>query len=109
MIKLKYCHINLHNFLLTYEIKQIKEKIGNIEKNLLPLLFNGENNDINFIDFNNSINDLKNYLVKYNITQNEYKIDLYFSFITLVAILLVVILCYKIYNEFRLAFYKKIK
>ena len=109
MLKLKYCHINLHNFLLTYEIKQIKEKIGNIEKNLIPLLFNGENNDINFIDFNNSINDLKNYLVKYNITQSDYKIDLYFSFITLVAILLVVILCYKIYNEFRLAFYKKIK
>ena len=63
IVKLKYSEINLHNFLLTYEIRKVKEKLENIEKNLLPVLYNNENNEKNFIDFNNSIIDLKNYLI----------------------------------------------
>ena len=38
MLKLEHCKINLHNFLLFYEIKEVKEKIENIEKNLIILL-----------------------------------------------------------------------
>jgi hypothetical protein len=109
LLKLEHCNINLHNFLLSYEILEIKKKIRNIEKNLLPLLFYDRNKDKNFIDFNNSINDLKEFLKKYNVSQNDYKIDLYFFIVTLIMIILIVILSYKIYTEFKKAFYKKIK
>ena len=109
MLKLEHCKINLHNFLLFYEIKQVKEKIENIEKNLIILLHNEENQNKNFIDFNNSINDLKNFLERYNVSQNDSKIDFYFYIISLIAIALVVFLLYKIYQEFIKAFYKKIK
>ena len=57
MLKSNYCNVNLYNYLLSYEIKQVKEKIENIEKNLLPVLFNDEDKDRYFMDFNNSIND----------------------------------------------------
>ena len=109
IVKLKYSEINLHNFLLTYEIRKVKEKLENIEKNLLPVLYNNENNEKNFIDFNNSIIDLKNYLEKYDLEQNDSKIDYYFSIATIIAIIIIVILCFKIYKEFKIAFYKKIK
>ena len=109
MLKLEHCKINLHNFLLFYEIKEVKEKIENIEKNLIILLHNEENQNKNFIDFNNSINDLKNFLERYNVSQNDSKIDFYFYIISLIAIALVVFLLYKIYQEFIKAFYKKIK
>ena len=109
LLKMKQCNVNLHNFLLTYEIKQIKEKIEEIELNILPLLFNEENKDNNFIVFNNSVNNLKEFLNKYNLNKNDYKIDLYFSILTLIAIIIVAILCYKIYVEFKIAFLKKIK
>ena len=109
IIKLKYSEINLHNFLLTYEIRKVKEKLENIEKNLLPVLYNNEDNEKNFIDFNNSIIDLKNYLEKYDLGQNDSKIDFYFSIATIIAIIIIVILCFKIYKEFKIAFYKKIK
>ena len=109
MLKLEHCKTNLHNFLLFYEIKPLKEKIENIEKNLIILLHNEENQNKNFIDFNNSINDLKNFLERYNVSQNDSKIDFYFYIISLIAIALVVFLLYKIYQEFIKAFYKKIK
>ena len=108
-LKSKYSNVNLHNFLLTYEIKQVKVKIENIERDLLPVLFNEENKVKNFIEFNNSINELKKYLDKFNLGQNDSKIDFYFSLLTLITIIIVAILCYKIYKEFRNAFYKKIK
>lgn len=109
LLELEHCNINLHNFLLNYEVNQIREKIGNIEKNLLPLLFSNKNIDENLIDFNNSINDLKEYLGKYKVNQNDYRIDLYFYILTLIVIFLIVILSYTIYKEFKKAFYKKIK
>ena len=109
ILKLNYSGINLHNFLLAYEIKQVKEKIENIEKNLLPVLYINEDNEKNFIHFNNSINDLKNYLERYDLGQNDSKIDLYFSIVTIIGIVIIAILCFKIYKEFKIAFYKKIK
>ena len=109
MLKSNYCNVNLYNYLLSYEIKQVKEKIENIEKNLLPVLYSDEDKDKYFVDFNNSINDLRDYLEKYDMSQNDTKIDFYFSILTLIAIIIVIILCYKIYEEFKNAFYKKIK
>ena len=109
MLKMKQCNVNLHNFLLMNEIKHIKEKIEIIEQNLLPILFSEENKEKNFIEFNKSINNLKEYLNKYDVYQNDYKIDIYFTFLTLGAIIIVIFLCYKIYNEFKIAFFRKIK
>ena len=109
MLKMKQCNVNLHNFLLMNEIKHIKEKIEIIEQNLLPILFSEENKEKNFIEFNKSINNLKEYLNKYDVYQNDYKIDIYFTFLTLGAIIIVLFLCYKIYNEFKIAFFRKIK
>ena len=71
ILKLNYSGINLNNFLLAYEIKQVKEIIGKIEKNLLPVLYINGDNERNFINFNNSINDLKNYLKRYDLGQSD--------------------------------------
>jgi len=109
LLAMKHCNVNLHNFLLINEINHIKEKIEIIEQNLLPILFSDQNKEKNFIEFNNSINNLKEYLKKYDVYQNDYKIDIYFTFLTLGAIIIVIFLCYKIYNEFRNAFFRKIK
>ena len=95
--------------MLIPEIKEIKNKIENIEKNLMHILYFSENTDLNYIEFNKSINDLKNSLEKYNINQSDVKIDFYFSIITLIAIALVIFLCYKIYKEFQFSYFKKIK
>ena len=108
-MKLEQCKANLYNFLLIPEIKEIKNKIENIEKNLMYILYFSENTDLNYIEFNKSINDLKNSLEKYNINQSDVKIDFYFSIITLIAIALVIFLCYKIYKEFQFSYFKKIK
>ena len=105
MLKLEHCKINLHNFLLFYEIKQVKEKIENIEKNLIILLINS----IKLLYIKLIIFYLKNFLERYNVSQNDSKIDFYFYIISLIAIALVVFLLYKIYQEFIKAFYKKIK
>ena len=109
ILKLEQCKANLYNFLLIPEIKEIKNKIENIEKNLMYILYFSENTDLNYIEFNKSINDLKNSLEKYNINQSDVKIDFYFSIITLIAIALVIFLCYKIYKEFQFSYFKKIK
>lgn len=109
ILKMEHCNINLNNFLLFDEIKQVKAKLENIEKNLIPLLYNDENENKNFIDFNNSINDLKSFLERYNVSQNDSKIDFYFYIVSLIAIILVAFLCFKIYQEFKNALYKKIK
>ena len=109
ILKLEQCKVNLYNFLLIPEIKEIKTKIENIEKNLIQVLFFNENKDINYIEFNKSINDLKYSLEKYTINQSDAKIDFYFSIITIISIALVIFLCYKIYKEFQFSYFTKIK
>mgnify|MGYP003571670756 FL=1 len=64
---------------------------------------------MNFIEFNNSIKDLKQCLEKYKVNQGDEKIDFYFSLITIIAIVIVIFLCYKIYQEFQISYFKKIK
>ena len=108
LLSLEQCKVNLYNFLLVPEIKEIKIKIENIEKNLIQILFFSEQ-DANFIEFNNSIKELKKLLEKFNVNQSDEKIDFYFSFITLIAIALIIFLCYKIYKEFQISYFKKIK
>ena len=109
LLSLEQCKVNLFNFLLIPEIKDVKNKIENIEKNLIPILFFKENENQNFIDFNNSINDLKKSLDKYNVKETDEKIDFYFSIITLFALGLIIFLIFKIYKEFRNSYLKKIK
>ena len=109
ILKLEQCKVNLYNFLLIPEIKEIKTKIENIEKNLIQVIFFNENKDTNYIEFNKSINNLKNSLEKYTINQSDAKIDFYFSIITIISIVLVIFLCYKIYKEFQISYFKKIK
>ena len=76
---------------------------------MIPILFFKENENQNFIDFNNSINDLKKSLDKYNVKETDEKIDFYFSIITLFALGLIIFLIFKIYKEFRNSYLKKIK
>ena len=109
LTKLEQCKVNLYNFLLSPEIKEIKNNIENIEKNMIQILYFTENDDLNFIEFNKSIHDLKQILEKYNMKQSDEKIDFYFSFITLFSICLILFLCYKIYQEFQISYFKKIK
>ena len=109
ILKLEQCKVNLYNFLIVPEIKEIKAKIENIEKSLIPVLFFNENVQLNYIEFNKSIIDLKKYLEKYTINQSDAKIDLYFSIITIISISLIIFLCYKIYKEFQFSYFKKIK
>ena len=109
LLTLEQCKVNLYNFLLIPEINEIKNKIENIEKNLIQILFFEDNENKNFIEFNNSIMDLKKILEKYNVNQTDEKIDFYFSVITLVALSLILFLCYKIYKEFQISYFKKIK
>ena len=109
LLALEQCKVNLFNFLLIPEIKNIKNKIENIEKNLIQILFFKENETQNFIDFNNSINDLKKSLEKYNVKETDEKIDFYFSIITLIALGLIIFLIFKIFKEFRNSYLKKIK
>ena len=109
LLALEQCKVNLFNFLLIPEIKNIKNKIENIEKNLIQILFFKENETQNFIDFNNSINDLKKSLENYNVKETDEKIDFYFSIITLIALGLIIFLIFKIYKEFRNSYLKKIK
>ena len=109
LLKLEQCKVNLYNFLLIPEITSIRNKIENIEKNIIQVLYFEENNDLNFIEFNNSIHDLKHILEKYNVNQTDAKIDLYFYIITIISICLIIFLCYKIYQEFQISYFKKIK
>jgi len=109
LLTLEQCKVNLYNFLLIPEIKEIKNKIKNIEKNLIQVLYFNEKVDMNFIEFNNSIKDLKQCLEKYKVNQGDEKIDFYFSLITIIAIVIVIFLCYKIYQEFQISYFKKIK
>ena len=109
VLSLEQCKVNLYNFLLIPEINEIKNKIENIEKNLIQILFFEDNENKNFIEFNNSIAELKKILEKYNVNQTDEKIDFYFSVITLVALSLILFLCYKIYKEFQISYFKKIK
>ena len=109
LLTLEQCKVNLYNFLLIPEINEIKNKIENIEKNLIQILFFEDNENKNFIEFNNSIAELKKILEKYNVNQTDEKIDFYFSVITLVALSLILFLCYKIYKEFQISYFKKIK
>ena len=109
VLSLEQCKVNLYNFLLIPEINEIKNKIENIEKNLIQILFFEDNENKNFIEFNNSIAELKKILEKYNVNQTDEKIDFYFSVITLVALSLILFLCYKIYKEFKISYFKKIK
>ena len=109
LLTLGQCKVNLYNFLIIPEINEIKNKIENIEKNLIQILFFEDNENKNFIEFNNSIAELKKILEKYNVNQTDEKIDFYFSVITLVALSLILFLCYKIYKEFQISYFKKIK
>ena len=109
LLTLEQCKVNLYNFLLIPEINEIKNKIENIEKNLIQILFFEDNENKNFIEFNNSIAELKKILEKYNVNLTDEKIDFYFSVITLVALSLILFLCYKIYKEFQISYFKKIK
>jgi len=109
LLTLEQTKVNLYNFLLIPEINEIKNKIENIEKNLMKILFFEDNENKSFIEFNNSITDLKKILEKYNVNQTDEKIDFYFSVITLIALVLILFLCYKIYKEFQISYFKKIK
>ena len=109
LLELEQCKVNLYNFLLIPEIKEIKNKIENIEKNLIQVLFFDEKVELNFINLNKSIHDLKHTLEKYKINQSDRKIDFYFSLITLFLFSLIIYLCYKIYKEFQISYFKKIK
>ena len=80
MLKMKQCNVNLHNFLLMNEIKHIKEKIEIIEQNLLPILFSEENKEKNFIEFNKSINNLKEYLNNHSFYSISKKFIFLFNF-----------------------------
>ena len=64
--------------------------------------------ELNFINLNKSIHDLKHTLEKYKINQSDRKIDFYFSLITLFLFSLIIYLCYKIYKEFQISYFKKI-
>lgn len=108
LIENKRSEINLYNFMLFNDIIQIKERINNIEKNLLPLLF-GSNDKENFVIFSNTVKILEEYLDNYDVSQGDFKIDIYFYFITTIAILIISFLVYKSYKEYKAAFLQKIK
>ena len=109
LLNLKHCKVNLYNYMIIPDIKKIKEKIENIEKNLIHVLFFVENRDNNFVEFNKSINDLAKILKIYNVSQTDEKIDLYFYILTLISMALIIYLLCKISKEFKISYFKKVK
>ena len=109
LMQMKHCRINLKNFLLHYQVNEVKKMVEDIEKKLVYLLYNEDNIELNFKILNESIFNLKNYLKQFDISKNDTRIDMFFYSITIIAIIIVIYLLYKTYKDFQLAFIKKNK
>lgn len=103
-------NINLMNYMLSSQIKIIKQHVETISKKTLPLLYYTPTNltqQLNLL--NESTVNLTKYLSNFNFNKSDIAIDINYSIFLFISIFLIGYIILKMINEFKIALERKVK